>query len=244
MADIKIRTPVSAAIAWTIIAEVIRQHGGDGDLRVVEAHPSGGQSHLLSIFRTGNENGSAYDSSSVKIGDFNLLSGRMRGHLPESDEDVEWLRIWLEKPDADLVVDVAVQTLGLPVAVTAPPMIRRIFGPCLLAALLGARLLHHDYLHAHMAYEDTSGHSGGVRQELQQFSALVSHERIEAAIAEAADCWLLFAGWQSALVGAVRMDGWISSAAAPDQAHDLFAALRDSGSMEMTLIEAKRILRV
>jgi hypothetical protein len=239
------RLSVKAAIAWTIIAEVVRNHGGASDLRVMEMHPGGGQYHLLRIYRVRGEDGGVYESASAPLGELNLLSGMMRGFLPGHDEDVEWLRIWLTNPDPEMLVDVAIQTFGLSVVTELPLTTRRIFGCRLMAALLGATMLNRDYIVAGMGFVDTSGYGGGVHPELRRFRSILPDPTSAgdaAQMSRAADCWLLYKGWDSKLAGVLRMDGLLSAGVEPEKAHDLFPIFERSRSMRMAVAEAREIL--
>jgi len=115
-----------------------------------------------------------------------------------------------------------------------------------MAALLGARLLHRDYLEARMGLVDTSGYGGGVSDRLETFTGLFSPDAQHEEVAienRAADCWLLFRGAERELVGAMRMDSLASSAGTPGKAHDLFRSYQQGRSMREALREAETILR-
>lgn len=243
MSNINLR--ISSVIAWTILAEVVRHHGGAGDLRVVELHPGGGQGNLLSIVRLSNPSAGIFQSASTAIGDFNLNSGTMSGFRPASDSNVPWLEMWLENPMPEMVVDIAIQTFDLPIAVSLPPTNRRIFGCRLIAGLLGARMLKRSYLTARMGFCDSSGIGGsGILGELKQFSALFREDADRPnSPSLAADCWLLTEGWEERIVGALRMDGWLSSTASPEIGHDLFPIYRQTHDMAAVLSKAETILR-
>jgi len=188
---------LKAAIAWTIITEVVRNHGGNSDLRIIEMHPGGGQYYIYQIVRVRGADGGIYDPSSVPVGDFNLLSGTVSGCGINSDTSVPWLREWFENPDPKMAVDIAVQTLDLPVVIHLPSTNRRIFGFRLMSALLGSRITKSDYLFPRMGFADTSGYGGGRLKELSLFSSLSpSLENDKNSDSRAADCWLLYSGWE------------------------------------------------
>lgn len=242
-----IRPNIRGAIAWTIIAEIVRHHGSESNLRVIKMFPGGGHSEILSLFRVRGPESSAYDKTAVCLGDFNLGSGKMTGYLPRGDSDVDWFDLWFLDPDPARVVEISLQTMGLDVVRKLPPTNRRIFGCRLLAGLLSQTAFRRDYLDAKMAFADTSGYGGGVSESLSSFTGLVPERdarRGEVDIASASDCWLLHSGWENKLVGAIRMDGYISSISDPTRAHDLFGEFRQGLSIIGVVGEAQRILAI
>ena len=208
-------------------------------------HPGGGQYDLLSIFRVRGPEASVYDAGSISIGDFNLGTGTMRGHLPGGNEGVEWLSLWLEHPDPETVIDVAIQTLALEAIPKLPPTNRRIFGCRLMAGLLGGTAFHREYLDARMGFVDTSGYGGGVVEDLRKFTGLFpprQNETEDSGMSRAAECWLLYAGSEKKFVGVLRTDGFLSSVSEPARQRDLFSVYRRSRSMRGVLAEAEAVL--
>lgn len=241
-----IRLSTACAIAWTIIAEIVRNQGASPDLRVIEMHPGGGLYHLLRLLKVPGENALTYGRGAEPLADFNVLTGKMSRARGGAPYDYPWLERWLTLADPEQVVDEAIETLELPIAVTMPPTTRRIFGFRLVAAILGSRLMQRDYLHGRMGFGDTAGYGGGVASELSDFTAVFPPQRDEDPDLEssrAADCWLLLSGAERSLRGVARMDGVISSVSAPHEAHDLFEVYRSTRSMSAVVAEASTILK-
>lgn len=244
MEPFHVRRSVAAVVAWSIIAEVTRHHGSRSDLRVLELHPGGGQYDLLSLFRVQGEQASAYDGRPKQIGAFNLLTGTMHGEQPSTDEPVEWLRLWLSEPDPKSVVEAVLRALRLSSLASLPSTNRRIFGCRLMAALLGAKLLQRDYLQARMGFADTSGSGGGVLNLLRPFTGIFRRcdDNPHSEMRNAAECWLLLAGEEQTVTGAFRLDGVLSSVAAPEIGHDLFELYTRTKCMRSVVAEAQNIL--
>jgi len=109
----------------------------------------------------------------------------------------------------------------------------------------GRTAFQRDYLDARMAFADTSGYGGGVSKSLSSFTGLVPERAVrkeDVDISLASDCWLIYCGWEDKLVGAIRMDGHISSISEPARAHDLFGENRRGASMIKVVAEAQGIL--
>ena len=238
-----VRRSVAAAVAWSIIAEVCRHHGGNSDLRVLELHPGGGQYDLLSVFRVQGEDGSVYDGPPKQIGAFNLLAGTIHGTQSLSENPVDWLRLWLSEPDPKSVVKGVLRALGLSSQTSLPRTNRRIFGCRLIAGLLGANIVQRRYLQARMGFTDTSGYGGGVSDDLRLFTGIFETcPTGESEMRNASECWLLLAGESKAVTGALRMDGVLSSQSLPEAGHDLFDLYTQTKCMRLVVAEAQKIL--
>lgn len=242
-----IRRPVAAAIAWTIIAEIVRHHGSRSDFRVLELHPGGGLYDLLTIFRVSGASAHFYeDEAAHEIAGFNLL-GTLARKLGGANPRLAWLSLWLQEANPKLTAEAVLQHLALPMLPKRLPTNRRIFGCRLMAALLGSRMLEQDFIDARMGYLDTSGYGAGVQTELRNFTGLYkgrSESPGKGDMSDAADCWLLWSGLERKLIGAVRMDGFLSSAGAPDVAHDLFSLYEGKRKMSTIVAKAHELLGI
>lgn len=239
----QIRRPLSAAISWTILAEVIRRHGHAGNLRVIEMHPGGGMYDLLVLARANATTGEIYNPFS-EVGSINLYGGTIRG-IPGSSKGVGILNAWMGCDDPKNVVTVAEREMGFPPSSGLAKSNRWTFGPRVFAALLGSQMAQRDYLDARMSFLDTSGYGGGIDAALEPFTAICAIDRQgvpDDRTERAALCWSLLAGSEGKLVGIFRMDGLLSPVGHPDQVHDLFAAYRKSRSLSEVVALAVKIL--
>lgn len=210
-------------------------------MRVLEWHPGGGQYDLLSIFRVGEPGTSVFGLSATRVGDFNLLSGEMRGHGLDAEESVPWLSMWSDGRDIGWLADIANQTFGLPV-IRTPRYNRRTFGCALIAKLLRCRMTRENFLEARMGFVDTSGYGSGVSTALRPFTTMFRPKSTEDEIDAAADCWLVYEGSEDRLVAAVRMDGHLSPVTSPSEMHDLYTVYLQNRDMSKVLAKASEII--
>lgn len=242
-----VRRPIAAAVAWAIIADLIGKHKDANDLRAYEWHPGGGQSDLLSIIRV-CERSRTFEL----VADFDLLGGGLRRYVRgelEMERKFEWLDGWLINGPT-VTPGLARDFLGFGEPIKRAT-VRRLFGLHLMSSLLTAQMGRPDFLDTRMAYVDSSGpFAGGPHKEVSLFTGLDvappfgswSSWAADWPSGAAADCWLLFQGPQKDLAGALRMDGYLSSAREPHRAHDLFTAFENGWSMRRAVWEAELIL--
>ena len=242
-----IRKPVKAAIAWVVISEIVRRHGRNADLRLMEMHPGGGQYDLLRLLRVSGGHGLMYGEPSHVLADFNLDSGKFSSPTIDSSFRYPWLERWLASPNPDDAIDDMLPMMGLGVMTDWPPTDRVVFGFRLVAAILASQMTSRYYLAARNGFIDTSGEGGGVSRALRNFGQIYDHREGGHSSMEydaAAKCWLLYQGPENRLVGCVKMDGMIASVAEPRGGHDLYPLYSGTKKMNSVTSAALEILAI
>ena len=243
----EIRQTLKAAIAWTVIAEIVRRHGANADLRIIEMHPGGGQYDILRLLRVTGSSGLIFDTTSKTIADFNLGSGEFSSPALPGDDRYPWLSHWITNPDPAAAVEAMLPSMGLAPVRGLPSTNRLIFGFRLVAGLLISQMSGKHFVQAKNAFFDTSGEGGGRSELLLQFEKLYQ-DRSERPKSidndEVYHCWLLHQGVDEHLIGCVRMDGLVSAYSSPEIAHDLFPIYRESRKMSSVIAAAAQILNL
>ncbi len=155
------RQSVCAAASWRVLAELMRRHHQEHDLRVLRTHPCSGQCDCLSVF--GPIGGDPYG---VSLCDFNAPVGTVhrfhglagRAVAAGGADSLELTERLLASDDPKQLVDEVEMFLGwpptsgrLPLETTAVLVFR------LIAGLLERTSLHRFPLEADCAWQDDSG---------------------------------------------------------------------------------------
>ena len=243
----RIRRPIKAAIAWTIISEIVRRHGRNADLRLMAMHPGGGQYDLLRLLRVNGRHGLIYGDPTKVLADFNIGSGQFSSPDMEASLRYPWLERWMESRDPDDAIDEMLPLMGLDIMTDWPPTDRVVFGFRLVATILASQMTSRYFLEARNGFLDTSGDGGGVSRALRDFGQVYERRESDHSSAEydaAAKCWLLYQGLENRLIGCVRMDGMISSVTEPHRGHDLYPLYSGTKKMNAVASAAFEILAI
>lgn len=224
--------PVCAAISWTVLAEVVRRHGRDGDLRIIETPTGGDPGDRLTLVRVGPAHGSG-NPPLQELGSISLEKGMLKGSAT-TGEGLELVEAWLQHGNASEVVALAEQEFGLPPRAAKAPTNRWTFGPRALAALLGSQLERETYLEARMCPSAPCVGNSAVIARPAGVPAIAARPlggANYAALEKAAPYWALEGGADRKPIGMFRSDGFLSSAKRPDRVHDLFRIYREKRSL-------------
>jgi len=241
-----LRYAFRSAIAWTVLAEVIRRHGESRNLHLLETHPGGGQYDCLTLLglEAGCDDvyGGGCQTGSANL---NICSGRLRVfHRFVSADDADAAKgsgsafdvvsAYLEAEDPADVIDRICRLLGLSPQPERPgPTTRRILTVRLLAKMRTRYAFERRGLRYRMGYHDSSGYGSGILPDLRLFEWALRDDLTDkrgCRISEegrAALCWLLYSEGSSTVddsgpVAVIRMDGLMASAVSLSAPVDLY----------------------
>ncbi|MCB9597538.1 MAG: hypothetical protein H6719_32770 [Sandaracinaceae bacterium] len=151
------RFGVTSAVAWRIVAELLRRHHHRESFRLVHLHPGLSPTGMLQLCSRVGED----DAASVAF----LLGSEPRvvihrPFVPAAASALDWghedhVSRWLESADPKFVVDDIQAALGFPVAKT-PSATPRVLTYRVLAALLERKALAREQVRASSGWYDTS----------------------------------------------------------------------------------------
>lgn len=157
-----LRRSLNAAIAWRVVAELVRRHQPRFGLRVLETHPGGGQYDCLSLTMASPDG-----AHRVHLAAFNLGSGRVTVFNPVgTDGGVEHWRddffaeFSVRSDDPKAGVDRTEALLGLPRLRTLPPVGTAARCLRILASVMETQAFAREPLRAESAWHDSSGMEG------------------------------------------------------------------------------------
>lgn len=157
-----LRRSLNAAIAWRLVAELVRRHQPRFGLRVLETHPGGGQYDCLSLTMTGGD-----ESAAIHLAAFNLDTGRVTVFHPIGSDggaahwrDDYYAEFAIRADDPKAGVDRVEALLGLPRLRTLPAASPAAKSLRILAAVMEAEAFMREPLRAECAWHDSSGMEG------------------------------------------------------------------------------------
>jgi hypothetical protein len=175
----ELREEVRSGVTWKLVAELIRRHHAQVDLRIYETHPGGGLYDCLSLFA------GAFPSG-THLCDFNQASAHLHAFGKVSSprcnlEDLRWpdgndyVLAYLRSEDPKEVVDQIGSILGLPVSgKVVPPITAPVLAARLIAEIMSRSMLDRFGFDVRSGYIDTSGGECGLRDELKQIPSIAS----------------------------------------------------------------------
>ena len=177
-----LRYAFRSAVAWTILAEVIRRHGESRNLHLLETRPGGGQIDCLTLLGLEAGSDDVYGGGTqLGSADLNVGNGKLRVfHRFESpndavaakdtQQDLDVVSVYLGASDPAEVIDRTCHLLGLSPQPDKPgPTTRGILTVRLLAKMLARYAFERRGLRYRTGYHDTSGYGGGSLPDLQLF---------------------------------------------------------------------------
>ena len=168
------RYQIKVACAWRIAAELMRRHHAQSHLRLILAHPCGGQVRQLWVVQDDPSLNPATEFFLPKLGlSYSDGSAHLLGSAePPSRDSVlaTYIGHLLSDEDPKAIVDQLEREIGLPeITGQLPSSSPAVLVSRVIAGVLSRYCFSRKMMEAECGWTDTAGYSSGIDERLRQF---------------------------------------------------------------------------